>query len=129
MSQIDHHINGLNDRPEMQNPADVHEGQSGPEKIGAILRKEREKKGLSYDKVSEITKLRPTILEAIENEAWDDLPSSVFVSGFLKSYARALGLEENRIMTHFNEFDSVRSIELEPLVKLANNKKSFFFFP
>ncbi len=66
--------------------------------IGAIFRDEREKMGLTYARLSEITRLRPYTLEALENEDWDSLPSSVFVKGFIRSYARALKLEEGRIM-------------------------------
>ncbi len=66
--------------------------------IGSLLREEREKKGLSYSQVFEITRVRPHLLEALENEDWDRLPPPGFVTGLAKSYARALGLDEDEVV-------------------------------
>ncbi len=66
--------------------------------IGSLLKEGREKKGLSYEEMAQITKLRAHALEALENEAWHLLPPSVFVKGFIKSYAKALSLEESKLL-------------------------------
>ena len=65
--------------------------------IGSLFRNERQKKGLSYSQISETTRLRSHILKALENEDWANLPSPVFVTGFIRSYARALGLDEGEL--------------------------------
>jgi len=70
--------------------------------LGAVLRNEREKKGLTLDQVASITKLRVKIVEAIENETWGDLPPPVFVRGFIRSYAKVLGLEGTELL-HLHE--------------------------
>jgi cytoskeletal protein RodZ len=70
-----------------------------PEKrLGEILKTERLKRGLSYEQIFELTKLRPSIIDALENEEWDKLPPSVFVKGFIKSYAQTLNLDPNSIL-------------------------------
>lgn len=63
--------------------------------IGALLLRERKKKGLDHDQIYLMTRLRPSILEALESEDWDHLPAPVLVTGYIRSYARALGLEED----------------------------------
>jgi len=70
---------------------------------GALLRREREKRGLSYAEISDQTRLRPHFLEAIENEEWDLLPAPTLVKGFMRSYARVLGLDEERILDLYRE--------------------------
>ncbi len=84
--------------------------------IGTLLRREREKKGFSREQVSEWTRLRPYIIEALEGEDWDRLPSQGFVKGFIRSYARALGLKEARVMDLFREAVPDESSPIMPLV-------------
>jgi len=86
---------GLSDRGLDGESVGSHE--SGPSGVGAYLRKEREKRGLTYAQVTEKTKIRPHILEAVEKEDWEHLPAPVFVRGFVRSYARALGISEDRV--------------------------------
>ena len=71
--------------------------------LGALLKKEREKKGLSHTQISQQIRLRPRFLEAIENEEWDLLPAPSFVRGFIRSYARVLGLDEERVVDLYGE--------------------------
>ena len=71
--------------------------------LGALLKKERENKGLSHAQVSQQTRVRSRFLEAIENEEWDLLPASALVKGFIRSYARALALDEERIIELYGE--------------------------
>jgi cytoskeleton protein RodZ len=73
-------------------------GKAFPVGIGSILRKERERRGFTYSQVFKITRLRPYILEALEHEDWESLPSAGFVTGFVRSYARVLGLDEDEIV-------------------------------
>lgn len=70
--------------------------------LGLLLKEGREKKGLDYEEMAQITKLRAHALEALENEAWHLLPPPVFVKGFIKSYAKALGLGESKLLDLYN---------------------------
>ena len=89
---------------------------SWPDKIGVgvLLKSEREKKGLSLNQIFEITMLRPHMLEALENENWNQLPAPVFVVGFARSYAGALGLEEEEIVGLYQEAAQVRDLAIKP---------------
>jgi len=71
--------------------------------LGALLKEGREKKGLSYEEMAQITKLRSHALEALENEEWHHLPPSVFVKGFIKACAKALDLEENKLLDLYHK--------------------------
>ena len=91
--------------------------------LGALLKVEREKKGFSHDQVAQITKLRKNLLEAMENEDWENLPPSVFVKGFIRSYARALGLDEKQALELYESITPVESAPPKPLVEPIKKRK------
>jgi cytoskeleton protein RodZ len=57
------------------------------------LRHAREQLGLSLRDVADRTRIRVAILEAIENHDVDHLPPPIFTRGFVKAYAREVGLD------------------------------------
>ena len=61
--------------------------------FGDKFRKAREKKELSLDDVSNVTKIGTRMLQAIEEEHFDLLPGGVFNKGFIRAYAKHLGLD------------------------------------
>jgi cytoskeletal protein RodZ len=85
--------------------------------VGAFLRDERQRKGLDHHQISEITRIRPHFLKAIENEDWEHLPSAVFVKSFIRSYARALGLEAGDIVARYHPDASADTCVPEPIQK------------
>lgn len=62
------------------------------EAIGRYLKAIRTQKGLSLQQVSQRTRVQPKQLRAIETGNCKQLPEAVYVKGFLKQYAQALGL-------------------------------------
>ena len=71
--------------------------------LGDFLRREREKRGLSHEQIAELTRLRRHMVAALEEEAWDRLPQPVFVKGFIKSYAKALGLDQKEVLDLYEQ--------------------------
>lgn len=61
--------------------------------FGDKFRKAREKKELSLDDVSNVTKISTRMLQAIEEENFEQLPGGVFNRGFIRAYAKHLGLD------------------------------------
>src|SRR5262245_4819156 len=57
------------------------------------LRHARERLGLSLRDVADRTRIRVAILDAIENHDVDRLPPPIFTRGFVKAYAREVGLD------------------------------------
>ena len=64
-----------------------------PHHIGTEFRSAREALGLSYGDVAELTKIQPQFIEAIENLAKSELPSIGYVLGYVRTYAKALGMD------------------------------------
>jgi cytoskeleton protein RodZ len=73
---------------------------SGPT-IGAALKAAREFRGLSLQDVADSTRIRRAYLAAIEEMRIEDLPSRPFTIGYVRAYARALGLEAEAAVTRF----------------------------
>lgn len=60
--------------------------------VGNILREAREASGISLEEVAKRTRIRQDFLQAIEDEDFTQLPKGPFVKGFVRTYARELGL-------------------------------------
>ncbi len=69
--------------------------------FGDRFKKEREKRGFSLDDVSNVTKIGSRMLQAIEEEHFDQLPGGVFNKGFIRAYARHLGLNDEEAVTEY----------------------------
>lgn len=69
--------------------------------FGDKFRKAREKKELSLDDVSNVTKIGARMLHAIEEERFDQLPGGVFNKGFIRAYAKHLGLNDEEAVTDY----------------------------
>ena len=69
--------------------------------FGERLRKEREQKGVSLEDISLETKIGTRLLRALEEEHFDQLPGGIFNKGFVRAYARHLGLDEEQTVTDY----------------------------
>lgn len=69
--------------------------QSDPDlELAMRLRAARERAGLSRAEVARLTHIAPTLLDAIEEGRFGRLGAGVFARGYLRSYARAVGVPE-----------------------------------
>jgi cytoskeleton protein RodZ len=64
--------------------------------FGDKLRREREMRGITLEEISESTKISRRHLESLEKEDFGSLPGGVFNKGFVRSYARFLGIDEDQ---------------------------------
>lgn len=71
------------------------------ESFGSRLKREREKRKITLDDISVATKIAPRFLIALESDQFDQLPGGIFNKGFVRSYARHLGLDENQTIADF----------------------------
>src|SRR5215210_6311194 len=62
------------------------------------LRTGRAQKSLSLDDVARVTMIQPRILEQLEAGTLDGLPAEVFVRGFVRSFAKCVGLDEDEAL-------------------------------
>ena len=63
------------------------------EEMGALLRQERDRQGISLEKAATEIKISKKYLVALEEGCTGDLPHPVYAKGFVKNYARLLGLD------------------------------------
>lgn len=61
--------------------------------VGTQLKEARMQRKLSYTAISEVTKIQPWVLEALETDRLQNMMSPIYVKGFLASYARFLRLD------------------------------------
>lgn len=80
------------------------------EPLGQFLKRQRELREITIAKISQETKIAPNWLDAIESDKWETLPGKAFTKGFLRAYARAVGLDPDEIALRF-----------ESIVKPENN--------
>jgi cytoskeletal protein RodZ len=71
------------------------------ETLGSYLRGQRDRRGMSPAELSRVTRIPRTSLEAIESDRFDELPGEVFVKGFLKAYAQAVGLVPADVLARY----------------------------
>ncbi|KUG03811.1 transcriptional regulator [hydrocarbon metagenome] len=91
--------------------------------LGETLKSARIQSGITLEHIEEETKIRRLYLEAIENENYGILPPRVYAVGFVKRYARFLGLDENELVEEFKQAAYGGQHHDEEIVQVA--KKDF----
>lgn len=71
--------------------------------IGAQLKEAREKKELSHEEVHARIKIHPRVLQLLEEDKFEKLPSPLFAKGFLRSYADFLQMDADEIVRNYEK--------------------------
>ena len=87
---------------------------AGFDQLGAYLRAVREHKDLSLAQVAAATRVRRVYLAAIESDDLTPLPSRPFAVGYVRAYARALGLDGDAAAARFK---TEHPEPIEPLLR------------
>ncbi len=75
--------------------------------LGERFRAAREERGLTLSEVGEQLRIRSVYLSAIEEENWKAIGAPVYIRGFLRTYARFLGLDPEEAVGEFNTASGV----------------------
>lgn len=105
------------------------------ESVGEFFRQVRETKGLTVDEVASKTRIRTDFVKALEDGNFAKLPDQVFAKGFVRSYARSLGLDEEDAIHRFiqsagsfyekqDERERLKVRQLEEDRKRQSNRKA-----
>jgi len=86
---------------------------SPAETLGQYLKRHRELRGINASELSRTTRISSGSIEAIECDRFDELPGEVFVRGFLKAYAQAIGLLPAEVLARYTS--SRRVVFVTPL--------------
>jgi len=99
---------------------EISETTGTPQRVGDQLRAAREAQGLTIEEIAGSTRIPKRHLITIENGDYDGLPAPTYSAGFIKSWARRLGLDGQALSEQFRaEMGSVavgpsQSLSYEP---------------
>ncbi|WP_110666378.1 RodZ domain-containing protein [Salinicola halophilus] len=85
---------------QQRNPQDA--AGTAQEPAGVMLRRERERQGLSLDDVALQLNLRPVVVEGLEEERFDQVPIAAYRRGYVRAYARLLGMDDAAVVRAFD---------------------------
>ena len=71
--------------------------------LGARLRAARKQCNLGVEQVARELHLDAAVIEALENDNQADLPAAIFVQGYVRGYARLVGLEADELLRTYGE--------------------------
>lgn len=71
--------------------------------IGQALKEARTKRSVSLEEVHAKIKIHPRILQLLEEEKFDKLPSPLFAKSFLRSYAEFLGVDAESLLGSYEK--------------------------
>jgi cytoskeletal protein RodZ len=69
--------------------------------LGEKLRQAREARGISISEIAEQTRISPLYIKSIEEDDYRTLPGGIFNKGFLKSYAKYVGIDEQEALQDY----------------------------
>ena len=81
--------------------------------FGENLRRAREARNITLQEIAASTKISTRALQALENEHFDQLPGGIFNRGFVRSYARCVGLDEENAVAEYLAAAKVPPPELD----------------
>ncbi|MDO2947374.1 DUF4115 domain-containing protein [Aeromonas simiae] len=86
---------------------------------GQLLRSAREAMGWSREQVASRLHLRLTLIAAIESDTYDKHASPTFIRGYLRTYAKLVGIEESTILEAYKTL----GMEPEPSINMQSFSK------
>src|SRR5688500_2607540 len=69
--------------------------------LGEKLRQAREERGISISEVAEQTRISSLYLKSIEDDNYKPLPGGIFNKGFVKAYAKYVGIDEQEALQDY----------------------------
>ncbi len=88
-------IQGANEEHSKQEEAAAKEREEARHRVAKRLTAARKKMGLSVEDVAGSLKLLPEYLHAFDSGDWNNMPEEVYTLGFLRQYARFVGIDVN----------------------------------
>src|SRR5437879_6085679 len=97
--------------------------------IGTQLKAARESLGITAAEASRRLHMRAMFVEALEREEWRTIGEPVYVRGFIRNYARMLGLDAGTIIQSFNECPYVEHSTATSDAALVVEQRPRFRYP
>ncbi|MCB9787405.1 MAG: helix-turn-helix domain-containing protein [Deltaproteobacteria bacterium] len=72
--------------------------EAGMNEVGQVLRAAREARGMTVEQVAQVTKVSGRVLHALEEGDRSQLPAPVYLRGFVRAYAVAVGIDPHEVL-------------------------------
>lgn len=96
--------------------------------LGPYLKQVREQLNFDIKTASILTQIKPRYLESLEAGRWQELPSDVYIRGFIKSLARVYNLPENNLIEQYEKehgfTPQARPVKIENKTKINFTPKT-----
>tara|TARA_Y100001960_G_scaffold324598_1_gene405327 strand:- start:557 stop:1498 length:942 start_codon:yes stop_codon:yes gene_type:complete len=89
---------------------------------GTLLKQKREQLGLSQKQIADRLRLRVSIIESIENNQFSSDLVATFTKGYLRSYAKAVGIDEAEVLAAYECSESAE-VEEQPMQSFSRQTK------
>ncbi len=102
------------------------------ETFGNRLKREREHREMSLAQISQSTKIATRFLRALEEDRFEELPGGIFNRGFVRAYARSLGIDEEQTVADYRsateavqpEINEPVPLPAEPVIRFSEDNES-----
>lgn len=101
-------------RPFRQPPWEKEAGSAEVGSFGDWLRRQREMREITLRDIADRTKISLRYLEAMEADRFDLLPAPIFAKGFLREYARYVGLSPDDVVNHYLSVHHPEELPADP---------------
>jgi cytoskeletal protein RodZ len=98
-------------------------------KVGEILKEERLRQQLTLQQLSDLTRIKVDFLRLLEKNEFVQLPSAIYVKGYIKAYSRVFDFDEKPLLALLKTQPSIREVSFfftavqpEKNIKINNNK-------
>ncbi|MEI7884680.1 MAG: RodZ domain-containing protein [Clostridia bacterium] len=88
-------------------------------KTGELLKEQRRDKGITLEQVELDTKIRHRYIQALEEDYIADLPDLFFVLGFVRNYARYLGLDPESTVELYKMEHAIQNRKVDPVSEIV----------
>lgn len=93
------------------------------ESPGKLLREGREAKGMSEQEVATNLNLRVTLVKEIEQDSFDSRTASTFTRGYLKTYAKLVGVSEERVVAGYDQLVGTHEVQYAEMYSFSRRTK------
>ncbi|HVZ81702.1 MAG TPA: RodZ domain-containing protein [bacterium] len=97
--------------------------------IGSDLKAARVARKIDLETISARTRIPPKYLEALEEDRFDVFPSQTYVTGFLRAYAKVVGMDQAELTRRFKAETRPQEIRIEPMNAEAELEKTLGWKP
>lgn len=96
------------------------------QEIGALLKKERQEKGISLEEISRKTKIQVRYLQSLEEGDFSCFAGKVYIKGALRNYAESVGINATELISYYERISGEKELK-EKSEELNHEKRNGLF--